>query len=77
MRAPRWDRIDAVPPMGRRIALAVSGLVGLAAGLATPAAAEPAIAVQEALLRAKPAVVLVIAEVGAEVTLDCGEGPRR
>lgn len=63
-----------MPPTGRRIALAVSGLVGLAAGLATPAAAEPAITVQEALLRAKPAVVLVIAEVGAEVTLDCGRG---
>ncbi len=27
------------------------------------------------MLRAKPAVVLVIAEVGSEVTLDCGSGP--
>src|SRR5688500_4094151 len=74
MRAPRWYRIDGVPPMVRRMALAMSGLVGLAGGLASPAAADTAITVQEAVLRAKPAVVLVIAEVGAEVTLDCGGG---
>jgi serine protease Do len=36
-----------------------------------------ALAVQEALLRAKPAVVRVVAEVAAEVQLDCGDGPRR
>jgi len=42
----------------------------------TPAdAAAQLITVPEALLRAKPAVVLVIAEVAAEVTLDCGTGP--
>jgi S1-C subfamily serine protease len=39
-----------------------------------PAAAQGTISVQEALLRAKPAVVLVVAEVSAEVTLDCGSG---
>jgi S1-C subfamily serine protease len=60
--------------MVRRIALAMSGLVGLAGSLASPGAADTAITVQEAVLRAKPAVVLVIAEVGAEVTLDCGGG---
>jgi S1-C subfamily serine protease len=60
--------------MVRRIALAVTGLVGLAAGVAIPAAADTPMTLQEVLLRAKPAVVLVIAEVGAEVTLDCGGG---
>jgi rhodanese-related sulfurtransferase len=39
--------------------------------------AQTHISVQEALLRAKPAVVLVIAEVSAEVTLDCGAGPTK
>jgi S1-C subfamily serine protease len=38
-------------------------------------AAEPNLSVPEAMLRAKPAVVLVIAEVSAEVALDCGSGP--
>ncbi|HEV8438740.1 MAG TPA: trypsin-like peptidase domain-containing protein [Methylomirabilota bacterium] len=45
-------------------------------GRAVPAtAAEPAVPLAEGMLRAKPAVVLVIAEVGAVVTLDCGSGP--
>ncbi len=44
---------------------------------AAPAAAQSNIRVQEALLRAKPGVVLVIAEVAAEVTLDCGGGPQK
>jgi S1-C subfamily serine protease len=39
------------------------------------AARADTISVQEGLLRAKPAVVLVIAEVASEVTLDCGSGP--
>ena len=39
--------------------------------------AQTHISVQEALLRAKPAVVLVIAEVSAEVILDCGAGPTK
>jgi len=34
-----------------------------------------ALSVQEALLRAKPAVALITATVGAEVTMDCGQGP--
>jgi S1-C subfamily serine protease len=38
----------------------------------SPLAAEPSL--QEALLRAKPAVALVITEVAAEVTLSCGDG---
>ena len=60
--------------MLRRNALAVSGLLGLFAALATPTAAQPLLSVQEVILRAKPAVVLVSAEVAAEVTLDCGGG---
>src|SRR5262245_66632531 len=34
-----------------------------------------ALSVQEAILRAKPAVALITASVGAEVTMDCGQGP--
>jgi rhodanese-related sulfurtransferase len=34
-----------------------------------------ALSIQEALLRAKPAVALVTASVGAEITMDCGQGP--
>jgi S1-C subfamily serine protease/rhodanese-related sulfurtransferase len=41
-------------------------------GAAAPA---PAFTVQEAILRAKPAVALVTAEVKAEVTMNCGDGP--
>jgi len=37
--------------------------------------AERTVAVEELVLRAKPAVVLVTTRVGAEVTLDCGDGP--
>jgi S1-C subfamily serine protease/rhodanese-related sulfurtransferase len=48
-------------------------LLGLMAALAaTPALA---LSVQEALLRAKPAVVLVSARVDAEITMNCGKGP--
>jgi rhodanese-related sulfurtransferase len=43
---------------------------------APPAFAQPAISIQEILLRAKPGVVLIIAEVASEVTLDCGTGPQ-
>jgi rhodanese-related sulfurtransferase len=60
--------------MVRRIAIAVTALVGLVAAWALPAAAQRSVTVQEILLRAKPAVVLVIAEVAAEVTLSCGTG---
>jgi S1-C subfamily serine protease len=41
----------------------------------TPAAAE--ISVQEALLRAKPAVALVVAEVGSEIIVSCGGGAEK
>ena len=35
---------------------------------------QPVLSVQETVLRAKPATVLVISEVAAEVTLNCGSG---
>lgn len=40
----------------------------------TLATAQPALSLQEALLRAKPAVALVISEVGGDVTVRCGAG---
>ena len=57
-----------------RFGLAVS--LALLAPLAVPGISRGSsnITVQEAMLRAKPAVVLVLAEVAAEVTLDCGSG---
>src|SRR6058998_1834846 len=60
--------IPRIPP-----AVAVALLL-LSAPL-SPARADTNITLAEGLLRAKPAVVLVIAEVGSEVTLDCGNGP--
>jgi len=49
-------------------------LLASAWGVATSGSAA-ALSVQEAILRAKPAVALVSAEVRAEVTMDCGRGP--
>jgi len=60
--------------MVRLITLVVTSLLGLVHGISAPLAAERPITIQEVFLRAKPAVVLVIAEVNAEVTLDCGSG---
>jgi len=57
-----------------RFARSVALALLLWAGVPWLAGAEAPIPVQEAMLRAKPAVVLIIAEVGSEVTLDCGSG---
>ena len=54
--------------MVRRLVAAV-----IIAGFALPAAGH-ALTVQEAILRAKPAVVLITARVDAEVTINCGQG---
>jgi hypothetical protein len=58
-------------PFCRRV---TGALLLLLAVLAAPAGAQRTLTVQEAMLRAKPAVVLVVAEVGAQVTLNCGSG---
>jgi S1-C subfamily serine protease/rhodanese-related sulfurtransferase len=50
-----------------------AALVGLAAALT--ASAGFALTAQEAILRVKPAVVLVTAQVDAEITMNCGRGP--
>jgi rhodanese-related sulfurtransferase len=47
-------------------------LLPVAFGLASEARA---FTLQEAILLAKPAVALITARVGAEVTMDCGQGP--
>src|SRR5438128_2898279 len=51
----------------------VAGLLLATGWLAEPRAAA-ALTVQEAILRAKPAVALVTAEVRADVTMNCGRG---
>lgn len=58
-----------------RLALLVAAVIVAIAGLPAAVSAQKPLAVQEALLRAKPAVVLVVAEVSSEVVLDCGAGP--
>ncbi len=53
-----------------------AGLAALLALLSVPGAAlAQKLSVQEAILRAKPAVALITARVDAEVTLNCGSGP--
>ena len=52
--------------------LALGLLIGT--GEALPAHAQQGLSVQETVLRAKPATVLIISEVSAEVTLNCGGG---
>ena len=51
-------------------------LVALLVASAALAGPHPAAAfsVQEAILRAKPAVALITAEVRADVTMNCGQG---
>ena len=61
-------------PFCRRV---TGALLVLIAALPASAGAQRTLTVQEALLRAQPAVVLVVAEVAAEVTLDCGSGPTK
>src|SRR3989475_870781 len=52
--------------------------LGLMAGVVwtLQAHAQQPVSVQETVLRAKPATVLIISEVSAEVTLNCGGGPQ-
>jgi len=58
-----------------RLAGFVVAVIMTTAGLPALALADKPLSVQEAPLRAKPAVVLVVAEVSSEVSLDCGAGP--
>ena len=60
-----------------RSALFGAAVVMVGASFPVAASAQKPITVQEALQRAKPAVVLVVAEVASEVTLDCGSGPQK
>ena len=46
----------------------------LGAAILAPSTAN-ALTLQEAILRAKPAVALITARIDAEVTLNCGAGP--
>ena len=51
------------------------GLLIAGAWLAASGNIAAALSVQEAILRVKPAVVLITAEVRADVTMNCGSGP--
>jgi S1-C subfamily serine protease/rhodanese-related sulfurtransferase len=52
----------------------VLGLFVASAWLAAPSSAA-ALTIQETILRVKPAVVLITAEVSGDVTMNCGRGP--
>jgi len=56
---------------------ALSGLAAAWALSAAPALAADGMPLQEILLRAKPATVLIVSEVTSEVTLDCGSGLKK
>src|SRR5215468_9169059 len=60
--------------MIRRFLLPMAFGFAVAAVWAELAWSQPTLSVQETVLRAKPATVLVISEVAAEVTLNCGSG---
>ena len=65
MRAMKQAAVGSV--LAWLLAPAAGGILG----------AESVTSIQEAILRAKPATVLVIAEVASGATLDCGSGARR
>jgi len=60
--------------MIRRFAFSLSLGLLIGAGGVVPAHAQKGLSVQETNLRAKPATVLIISEVSADVTLNCGGG---
>src|SRR5262245_51003319 len=71
--APSANRRPSVVRCGHMSVVRPLALLFLAVfGGASPALA---VSVQEAILRAIPAVALITASVGAEVTMDCGQGP--
>jgi len=72
-RRPR--RFGGAPGSLWSIGAALGLLLGSPLAHAQDPMAEYRILVQEAALRAKPAVALVTARVAAEATLDCGAGP--
>ncbi len=71
---PAWQRVRGPWYRAGAMTRAVVSLLLAVAWLARPAEVA-AITVQEAILRAKPGVVLITARVDAEVTVDCGRGP--
>jgi len=62
--------------MIRRITLALALGLLVTKIVVMNAHAQAGLSVQESVLRAKPAAVLVISEVSAEVSLNCGSGPQ-
>ena len=62
--------------MIRRITLALALGLAVTKVVVMSAHAQGGLSVQESVLRAKPAAVLVISEVSAEVSVNCGGGPQ-
>jgi S1-C subfamily serine protease len=59
------------------LCLSLLSCIALALPPSTLAAARQEIQLEASILRAKPAVVLISSEVGAEVTVRCGSGPAK
>jgi S1-C subfamily serine protease/rhodanese-related sulfurtransferase len=57
-----------------RVTVRSAALLLLAGVLAGPGTAA-ALTIQEAILRAKPAAVLITARIGADISMNCGKGP--
>ena len=68
--------MSSADPMSARASKVRWALVlAASAGLAAIPSPSSALSVQDALLLAKPAVALVSAQVNANVTVNCGQGP--
>src|SRR6266852_8840978 len=64
-------------PAGPRLGILAGLVLTLTAQAPLHAWATEAMSLQEIVLRAKPATVLVVSEVASEVVLDCGAGERK
>jgi len=72
-----FDRlVDGSMPIGPALRILAGFALALAAHAPPKAWAAETMSLQEIVLRAKPATVLVVSEVATEVALDCGAGPR-
>ena len=71
-----WDDLllPRDPVMGAVGARVRAGVPVVLAGILGCAPAMAAMSAQEAILRAKPATVVIVSRIGAEVSMDCGHG---
>ena len=66
--------VGLAPRILRASRILACGVLPLIPGISWPSPAIAAMTVQEAILRAKPAVVVIASQIGADITLNCGKG---